>query len=197
MRVPAVCDNCGTIFPSSFEVENSTSISFSGCGAGPCPACKGQGHIPDGIYNFIGNTIELLSGPSRTVAELERLAAILKQAREKGTSLEEVTNEIEAHVPELSSLKDILPKSRIELYAFITIIISIIALLLGQLSKDETQRIEINNNNVVNNIYQQVPVPSATSVPNKASTQSKKIGRNEPCPCGSGKKYKKCCLNKK
>lgn len=21
-------------------------------------------------------------------------------------------------------------------------------------------------------------------------------GRNEPCPCGSGKKYKKCCLNK-
>lgn len=23
-----------------------------------------------------------------------------------------------------------------------------------------------------------------------------KIGRNDPCPCGSGKKYKKCCLNK-
>lgn len=26
--------------------------------------------------------------------------------------------------------------------------------------------------------------------------KEKKIGRNEPCPCGSGKKYKKCCLNK-
>jgi hypothetical protein len=23
--------------------------------------------------------------------------------------------------------------------------------------------------------------------------ESRKIGRNEPCPCGSGKKYKKCC----
>lgn len=22
-----------------------------------------------------------------------------------------------------------------------------------------------------------------------------KIGRNDPCPCGSGRKYKKCCLN--
>ncbi|WP_143821102.1 SEC-C metal-binding domain-containing protein [Motiliproteus sp. MSK22-1] len=22
-----------------------------------------------------------------------------------------------------------------------------------------------------------------------------KVGRNDPCPCGSGKKYKKCCLN--
>lgn len=21
-----------------------------------------------------------------------------------------------------------------------------------------------------------------------------KIGRNEPCPCASGKKYKKCCI---
>jgi len=23
--------------------------------------------------------------------------------------------------------------------------------------------------------------------------ESPKIGRNDPCPCGSGKKYKKCC----
>jgi len=25
------------------------------------------------------------------------------------------------------------------------------------------------------------------------ATMPKKIGRNDPCPCGSGKKYKKCC----
>ena len=23
-----------------------------------------------------------------------------------------------------------------------------------------------------------------------------KVGRNDPCPCGSGKKYKKCCIDK-
>ena len=23
-----------------------------------------------------------------------------------------------------------------------------------------------------------------------------KVGRNEKCPCASGKKYKKCCINK-
>ena len=23
---------------------------------------------------------------------------------------------------------------------------------------------------------------------------SQKVGRNDPCPCGSGKKYKKCCI---
>ena len=25
---------------------------------------------------------------------------------------------------------------------------------------------------------------------------SKKVGRNDPCPCNSGKKFKKCCINK-
>ncbi len=28
----------------------------------------------------------------------------------------------------------------------------------------------------------------------KALKKNKKVGRNDPCPCGSGKKYKKCCL---
>ncbi len=29
-----------------------------------------------------------------------------------------------------------------------------------------------------------------------APNKVKKIGRNDPCPCGSGKKYKKCCIGK-
>ena len=29
--------------------------------------------------------------------------------------------------------------------------------------------------------------------PPKTVVAEKKIGRNEPCSCGSGKKYKKCC----
>lgn len=28
----------------------------------------------------------------------------------------------------------------------------------------------------------------------KTIVKDKKIGRNEPCPCGSGKKYKQCCM---
>lgn len=30
----------------------------------------------------------------------------------------------------------------------------------------------------------------------KAPTPAPKAGRNDPCPCGSGRKYKKCCLGK-
>jgi uncharacterized protein len=35
-------------------------------------------------------------------------------------------------------------------------------------------------------------VPAATG----SARRSAKIGRNDPCPCGSGKKYKKCCMDK-
>ena len=28
---------------------------------------------------------------------------------------------------------------------------------------------------------------------NRTVVNKKKVGRNDPCPCGSGKKYKKCC----
>ncbi|MCR4397996.1 MAG: preprotein translocase subunit SecA [Firmicutes bacterium] len=36
------------------------------------------------------------------------------------------------------------------------------------------------------------PVPGA-GAPVTQVRRGKKIGRNDPCPCGSGKKYKKCC----
>ena len=29
----------------------------------------------------------------------------------------------------------------------------------------------------------------------KRALKRMKVGRNEPCPCGSGNKFKKCCLN--
>lgn len=35
---------------------------------------------------------------------------------------------------------------------------------------------------------------SITDLGMQQPTVSNKIGRNEPCPCGSGKKYKKCCI---
>jgi len=37
---------------------------------------------------------------------------------------------------------------------------------------------------------------SAQSKPQPIRREHPKIGRNETCPCGSGLKYKRCCLNK-
>ena len=35
--------------------------------------------------------------------------------------------------------------------------------------------------------------PTQSIDPRGGSASRKKVGRNDPCPCGSGKKYKKCC----
>lgn len=45
-------------------------------------------------------------------------------------------------------------------------------------------------------------MPGQTAIPARERKQEtyrrseEKIGRNDPCPCGSGKKYKNCCMNK-
>jgi preprotein translocase subunit SecA len=36
----------------------------------------------------------------------------------------------------------------------------------------------------------------AAARPEARTADGQKVGRNDPCPCGSGKKYKKCCLLK-
>ena len=32
--------------------------------------------------------------------------------------------------------------------------------------------------------------------PTTVRRSTPKVGRNDPCPCGSGKKYKKCCMGR-
>jgi preprotein translocase subunit SecA len=41
----------------------------------------------------------------------------------------------------------------------------------------------------------QQPSPAARPSPEKrgVAPSGSKVGRNDPCPCGSGKKYKHCC----
>ena len=42
----------------------------------------------------------------------------------------------------------------------------------------------------------QAPKPQDTRKPETFRREAPKVGRNDPCPCGSGKKYKNCCMNK-
>ena len=46
--------------------------------------------------------------------------------------------------------------------------------------------------NAFSNVFDVISTPA----PEKPELPDRKIGRNEPCPCGSGKKYKNCCMLK-
>jgi hypothetical protein len=183
--IPAFCDTCGTAFPSGIVVENSTNASFSGNKSGPCPNCGGMGHIPDGVFNFIGSTIEILSAPERTVNELTRLMQILREAKAKQHTSESVATQIKRELPALSGLADLLPRNRGEFYGFLAVIIASIQLLKD--SPRPSQSITINATQVIERTLADAPRAA------RRVTSSAKPGRNEPCPCGSGRKYKKCC----
>ncbi|NLI98421.1 preprotein translocase subunit SecA [bacterium] len=55
--------------------------------------------------------------------------------------------------------------------------------------KEESGPAEASQQSATN----QPQAPGAKPAPAQTST---KVGRNDPCPCGSGKKYKKCCYPK-
>lgn len=184
--VPAFCDTCGTVFSSGIFVENSTNISFTGNRAGPCPKCGGVGHVPDGVFNFIGNTIEILSAPERTIAELAGLAKILREAKSKTETREQVISRIEKEIPALSGLAKLLPENKSELYGFLAVVLAAVQLFTQSPPAPNSTTI-----NVTQVIQQAVVVPE---VEQGASVRpKKKVGRNELCTCGSGIKYKRCC----
>ena len=63
-----------------------------------------------------------------------------------------------------------------------------------------------NNGHTPNEIFEKFEKPNMRPLPDKSFEfggsnvidikTRQKVGRNDPCPCGSGKKYKKCCLAK-
>ena len=44
------------------------------------------------------------------------------------------------------------------------------------------------------NLQQTIVKTTDFPLPAYKANRRVKVGRNEPCPCGSGKKFKKCCL---
>lgn len=192
MDIPAFCDTCGAVFRSGISVDNATNITFVGNVAGPCPVCGGMGHIPDGVFDFVGKTIKVLSASKRTVEELSRLAKVLGEALENKQSPQQVATTLRKEAPELSRLADVLPRTRAELYSFLALIVAAIT-LLTQVGKDgDTTNISVNQ--TINQVF--IETDQAAKPHEKAGIQERqkqKMGRNDACPCGSGKKHKKCC----
>ena len=56
-------------------------------------------------------------------------------------------------------------------------------------------RLWFNNGHSPDELHEKLEKPKLKQPPVQPGQpyRSHKIGRNEPCPCGSGKKYKKCC----
>jgi len=76
----------------------------------------------------------------------------------------------------------------------------IVKILLNMEKRGEVKRIEaaqitgtsLEKNTAIENLDNNTPKKSEHINRTVVNTQPE-VGRNEPCPCGSGKKYKQCC----
>jgi len=60
-----------------------------------------------------------------------------------------------------------------------------------QLSPDQMQTLREQQQTAIQQTAQQ-QLQKQKSRQDSSGSSGKKLGRNDPCPCGSGKKYKKC-----
>jgi hypothetical protein len=98
----------------------------------------------------------------------------------------------------LESLEDTLlgrSTDRRELYTLITDTVAEMegwaAFHLDNDSWDKSEPEDLTDDEMPNvKAIASTPVPEGRAVPVRTS---RKVGRNDPCPCGSGLKYKKCC----
>jgi SEC-C motif len=184
-QLPAFCD-CGNIFPSAYAISGGVgNIRNVRC---QCPKCGKQAHVPDGLYRTVGETLELLSAPERSIKELARLAEILRSAQKTKASPEVLDKKIASELPALAALTKLLPKTTSDRIALINTILVAITLL-----KDcAPQRPTVEQ--VIEQTYvSATTVIQAPAVPSQPKKKKTKVGRNELCPCGSGKKSKHCC----
>ena len=179
---PAHCQSCDAFFFSTMmRFENARGISFTNTRV-QCPKCGAMAQILDGTYDFVDNAIHLLAGPATTAATLRQIAALLEAARTRGDTREELRSTLATHGDAIGSLGDLLPSGRAELYAFVAMVLALIQLLLQAAQPSGSVTVE----QVFNTVVEQ----------HQSSSQSPKPGRNDPCHCGSGKKYKHCHLGK-
>lgn len=188
--LPAFCENCGTVFSSGLFLEGKGAI-ISGCTAGPCPNCGGTGHIPSGVFDFIGNTIKILTTTDSSVVDYSRLARMLASARKERLSSQVVADQIRKELPQFAGISELLrPKTCADTLGWATLLIATISLIVQMIQgRQDMSRISVDQ--VITQSFNQTLQMQVFT--GNQRVKSKGVGRNDPCPCGSGKKYKKCC----
>ncbi len=91
-----------------------------------------------------------------------------------------------------SSLKEELNLSKIDENSEINLIIDFEKLYFNMLEAKADYLYTLSE---WQSVFTQEKLDEITKTQKRSKTiiNANKIGRNEPCPCGSGKKYKKCC----
>lgn len=208
--IPASCSNCGAIFKSRLISVggNISSLKLSG-NIETCPYCGGMANTAEGVFNITNNILKVVSSPKVTKQMLQKFNSLVRNAYyNENKDISTLIKESKEISPALGKLVETGSNNGIYVKSFLFLLMFILSScnidvkvnlnldinqLVDQMSDTNPAQITSESSNSLTklakvNIQSQVKDTSQT-----ISTSQKKIGRNTPCPCGSGKKYKKCC----
>lgn len=182
-HIDLTCGQCGAVLARGvFPGSISTLVMV-------CLACNAS-NVCFSVPNLL-RVIEHVRENPAAIAHVPVLQAMVQAAQDQGTEPEELLKAVELQIPDLAWLRElVVPTNPAEFWAVVAAIIAFLAWYGSRKpARTESPATIVNNyygnhTMVTNNYYAVPPAPSP---------QSKKVGRNDPCTCGSGKKFKKCC----
>ena len=170
--IPAVCGSCGNLFPSPILLGDGAVVNVGLVSVSPCPFCGGGASVPEGIYQGLGDAIQILAGGESTLNALRRLQRILERAQNDNASPEAVAEEIKTQVPRLAKIVSFVQK-----YPF-ALLIALVSVILSRFPPaSKKQQLNVTNNvtnTIINQTFVQVNEASRTKMPKQVPIRRSK-----------------------
>jgi hypothetical protein len=206
--LPFVCKRCGHRYGQNFIAfeGDSSNITFVN-NENQCPKCGtlNRQALPNGTYNARGGRWEVarqaihdILSVNPTADDIERLAQLFKEAQVRGSEVEQVASAIENETP-FAAVAKALREHPPGWGAYLISILLAVALWLvaSPTSTDGPPRpvpvAQPMSPQQIDKLAEEIASQIERREGFNQPQELRKPGRNELCPCGSGKKYKKCC----
>ena len=118
----------------------------------------------------MGNIVRIVATSAEKGNEIIHIISQLTKIYEKNLNSIEFKEEIAKSIPELSSLADVLPQTRTELYAFIAIVITALTIITSHFSNTKNEDSLLTNNDmqeIVDKAVSQLSETPKNTKPNK------------------------------
>jgi SEC-C motif len=204
--IPVVCQSCRRLWIAHNIIGGSGNarVTIMNSTVSPCPYCGGTGSIPNGVYELAGSVVRYLASGAVSIPDLRRLQDVLRDAQQRKAKSSEVVSEIKRKVPSAEGITaSFASPASLAMAAWLQVLLTIITVILvmrGQSSGSLTEtQVEhaveqaLKSANVTRDHPAAAAPTVAPSAPNPAVRPTGKVGWNHHCPCGSRRKYKKCC----
>lgn len=193
-QLPGYCPECHALFPAPLSADGPTDVTFFDIPV-RCARCEASGHIPADVREWIGQVaVAVRSVPAGARAPV---AAALDACREEGLGPEACRERLRTLETDAPGLEDLFRRMDYQELGFAPLVAAAGVAVL-RLADDEGETVEgLPREELVNRALDRTLEdfaiePPPDRGPSESERRLAETGRNEPCPCGSGDKYKDC-----